>query len=55
MLVGFTSRKELSNIYKCDVRKTRKILKDIGITHRLQLAPIEVELFRQKVGDLVKL
>ncbi len=54
MLVGFTSRKEISNMFQCGTRTTRRILREIGITHRLRLTPIEVAQFQNKVGELVR-
>ncbi len=51
MIIGFTSRKELCGIFNCGEKKARKILREIGINHRLQLAPLEVEQFKQKVGN----
>jgi hypothetical protein len=53
MLLGFTSRKELSARFQCGEKTTRRILREIGIDHRFRLMPFEVEMFKAKVGDLV--
>lgn len=54
MLLGSTSRKELSAIFKISTRRIHKILRELGIEHRLPLLPIEVAMFKNKVGDLVR-
>lgn len=44
------SRKELAEEYRVGVKKIRKLLRRIGITHNEILTPAEYELFQQKIG-----
>jgi hypothetical protein len=45
------TRKHLANLFGVDQRWIVKKLKQIGITHRGCLTPLDLELLKKNVGD----